>query len=132
MRACPDRCGATRDIDTGLAIDAEVVAYFATGDSRYRETAGDIARCLLAGRNVVTTSLVVSSTSPRPTSTSMARARNTSTQCGGAFTCAAALLGMPFGDNADSPPPRRALLEAIAKSIRKMAEASSFARDLTR
>jgi hypothetical protein len=43
-----------------------------------------------------------------------------------------AVLGMPFGDNAASPPPRRALLEAIAKSIRKMAEASSFARDLTR
>jgi hypothetical protein len=62
----------------------------------------------------------------------MARAGNTSTQCGGAFKCAAALLGTPFGDNADSPPPRRALLEAIAKSIRKMAEASSFARDLTR
>jgi 2,4-diaminopentanoate dehydrogenase len=134
-----DLCGlaptgvvATRDIDTALAIDAEVVAYFATGDDRYREAAGDIARCLLAFRNVVITSLVVSSTSPRPISTSMARVGNTSTQCGGAFKCAAALLGMPFGDNPDSRPPQRALPEAIATSIRKMAEASSVARDLDR
>jgi hypothetical protein len=39
---------------------------------------------------------------------------------------------MPFGDNPDSPPPQRALPEAITTSIRKMAEASSFARDLDR
>lgn len=49
---------ATRDIDEALAIDADVVAYFASGDYRYREAAADIARCLRAGRNVVTTSLV--------------------------------------------------------------------------
>jgi hypothetical protein len=49
---------ATRDIDQALAIDAEVVAYFASGDYRYRDAAQDIARCLRAGRNVVTTSLV--------------------------------------------------------------------------
>lgn len=48
----------TRDIDAALDIDADVVAYFATGDYRYREAAADIARCLRAGRNVVTTSLV--------------------------------------------------------------------------
>jgi hypothetical protein len=49
---------ATRDIDAALAIDADVIAYFATGDYRYREAVDDIARCLRAGRNVVTTSLV--------------------------------------------------------------------------
>lgn len=64
-RDAGDLCGlpstgviATRDIDDALAIDADVVAYFATGDYRYREAADDIARCLRAGRNVVTTSLV--------------------------------------------------------------------------
>jgi hypothetical protein len=49
---------ATRDVHAALAIDADVVAYFATGDYRYREAADDIARCLRAGRDVVTTSLV--------------------------------------------------------------------------
>jgi hypothetical protein len=49
---------ATRDIESALAIDADVVAYFASGDYRLAEAAGDIARCLRAGRNVVTTSLV--------------------------------------------------------------------------
>jgi hypothetical protein len=49
---------ATRDVDDALALDADVVAYFASGDYRYREAADDLARCLRAGRNVVTTSLV--------------------------------------------------------------------------
>jgi hypothetical protein len=64
-RDAGDLCGlpstgvlATRDVDTALAIDADAVAYFASGDYRYREAADDIARCLRAGRNVVTTSLV--------------------------------------------------------------------------
>ena len=41
-----------------LATDADVVAYFGSSDYRYREAADDIARCLRAGRDVVTTSLV--------------------------------------------------------------------------
>jgi hypothetical protein len=41
---------ATRDIEAALAVDADVVAYFATGDYRYREAADDIARCLRHGR----------------------------------------------------------------------------------
>lgn len=49
---------ATRDIDAALAIDADVVAFFASGDYRYREAAEDVARCLRAGKNVVCTSLV--------------------------------------------------------------------------
>jgi hypothetical protein len=64
-RDAGDLCGlpptgviATRDIDRALAIDADVVAYFASSDYRYREAADDIARCLRAGRDVVTTSLV--------------------------------------------------------------------------
>ena len=54
-RDAGDLCGlpltgviATRDIDRALSIDADVVAYFATGDYRYREAVDD----------VVTTSLV--------------------------------------------------------------------------
>jgi hypothetical protein len=64
-RDAGDLCGlpptgviATRDIDRALATDADVVAYFASSDYRYREAADDIARCLRAGRDVVTTSLV--------------------------------------------------------------------------
>lgn len=49
---------ATRDIDAALAIDADVVAFFASGDYRYREAAQDVARCLRSGKNVVCTSLV--------------------------------------------------------------------------
>jgi len=49
---------ATRDIEAALSIDADVVAYFASGDYRYREAAEDIADCLRAGKNVVCTSLV--------------------------------------------------------------------------
>ena len=64
-RDAGDLCGlpptgivATRDIDAALAIDAGVVAYFASSDYRYPEAADDIARCLRAGKDVVTTSLV--------------------------------------------------------------------------
>ena len=49
---------ATRNIDAALAVDADAVAFFASGDYRYREAAEDIARCLRAGKNVVATSLV--------------------------------------------------------------------------
>src|SRR5438045_3764339 len=64
-RDAGDLCGlpttgvvATRDIAAALAVEADVVAYFASGDYRYREAADDIARCLRAGKHVVTTSLV--------------------------------------------------------------------------
>jgi hypothetical protein len=64
-RDAGDLCGmpptgvlATRDIDAALAVDADAVAFFASGDYRIKEAAEDIARCLRAGRNVVTTSLV--------------------------------------------------------------------------
>ncbi|MBV8862167.1 MAG: dihydrodipicolinate reductase, partial [Mycobacterium sp.] len=60
-----DLCGmpvtgviATRDVDAALALDADVIAYFASGDYRYHKAAQDIARCLRAGKNVVCTSLV--------------------------------------------------------------------------
>ena len=60
-----DLCGmpatgviATRDIGAALSLNADVVAYFASGDYRYHEAAQDIARCLRAGKNVVCTSLV--------------------------------------------------------------------------
>ena len=64
-RDAGDLCGmpttgviASRDVDAVLATDADVVAYFASGDYRYHEAAEDIARCLRAGKNVVCTSLV--------------------------------------------------------------------------
>lgn len=64
-RDAGDLCGlpktgviATSDIDAALQLDADVVAYFASGDYRYREAAEDIARCLRVGKNVVCTSLV--------------------------------------------------------------------------
>jgi hypothetical protein len=64
-RDAGDLCGlpdtgiiATRDFDAALAVEADAVAYYASGDYRYREAADDIARCLRAGKNVVTTSLV--------------------------------------------------------------------------
>lgn len=49
---------ATRDIEAALSGDADVVAYFASGDYRYHDAALDIARCLRAGKHVVCTSLV--------------------------------------------------------------------------
>jgi hypothetical protein len=63
-RDAGDLCGlpatgviATDDIESALSLDAEAVAYFASGDYRYPQAAQDIARCLRAGKNVVTTSL---------------------------------------------------------------------------
>ena len=51
-RDAGDLCGlpatgiiATRDIDAALALDADAVAYYASGDYRYREAVDDIARC---------------------------------------------------------------------------------------
>jgi len=71
-RDAGDLCGlpatgiiATDSIDEGLSIDAEAVAYFASGDYRFREAAEDIARALRASKNVVTTSLVPLCFSPR-------------------------------------------------------------------
>lgn len=58
---------ATRDIEEALALDADAVAYFASGDYRYREAAEDIARCLRAGKNVVTTSRCRCATRPPQT-----------------------------------------------------------------
>ncbi|WP_319435694.1 dihydrodipicolinate reductase [Mycobacterium sp. RTGN5] len=64
-RDAGDLCGlpttgviATSDVDAALAVDADAVAYFASGDFRYHDAAQDIARCLRAGKNVVTTALV--------------------------------------------------------------------------
>ena len=64
-RDAGDLCGlpttgvvATRDVDAALAVEADVVAYFASADYRYEEAADDLARCLRAGHDVVTTSLV--------------------------------------------------------------------------
>jgi 2,4-diaminopentanoate dehydrogenase len=64
-RDAGDLCGmpktgvmSTRDVAAALSLDADVVAYFASGDYRYHEAAQDIARCLRAGKNVVSTSLV--------------------------------------------------------------------------
>ena len=64
-RDAGDLCGlsatgviASSDIDAALALDADAVAYFASGDFRYGEAAEDISRCLRAGRNVVSTALV--------------------------------------------------------------------------
>ena len=57
--ACPPPGSSPRATSTPRwPIDADVVAYFASSDYRYREAADDIARCLRAGKNVVTTSLV--------------------------------------------------------------------------
>lgn len=63
-RDAGDLCGlpttgviATDDIEAALSVEAEVVAFFASGDYRYHEAAQDIARCLRAGKNVVCTSL---------------------------------------------------------------------------
>jgi len=56
---------ASNDVDAGLSIEADVVAYFASGDWRYREAAEDIARCLRSGYHVVCTSLVPMCYPPR-------------------------------------------------------------------
>ena len=50
-RDAGDLCGmpptgvtATRDVDAALALDADVVAFFASGDYRYREAAEDVLK----------------------------------------------------------------------------------------
>jgi hypothetical protein len=49
---------ASTDIDSVLAGDAEVVCYTATGDTRPEGAVDDIERALLAGKNVVSTSII--------------------------------------------------------------------------
>ncbi len=49
---------ATRDVNAVLAIDADCVCYTATADLRPFEAIEDICRCLEAGRNVVSSSVV--------------------------------------------------------------------------
>ncbi|MBI2706692.1 MAG: diacylglycerol kinase [Actinobacteria bacterium] len=49
---------ATNDVDEALAMDADVVAYTATGDLRPHEAINDMCRILASGKNVVSTSCV--------------------------------------------------------------------------
>jgi 2,4-diaminopentanoate dehydrogenase len=49
---------ATNDIGAALALDADVVAYFAQSMDRYPETIEDHLRALRAGKNVVSVSFV--------------------------------------------------------------------------
>ena len=49
---------ATNDADALLALDADCVCYMALGETRIRETIGDLARILRSGKNVVNTALV--------------------------------------------------------------------------
>jgi len=49
---------ATDDVDAALALDADAVAYMATGDNRYEAAVGDLCRALRAGKDVVSVSLV--------------------------------------------------------------------------
>lgn len=48
---------ATSDVDAALAVDADAVAYCASGDFRPKEALDDMERCLRAGKNVVSTSV---------------------------------------------------------------------------
>lgn len=48
----------TNDIQAVLALDADVVCYTAVADRRTREAVTDLARCLRAGRNVVSSSVL--------------------------------------------------------------------------
>lgn len=49
---------ATDDVDAGLASRPDCVSYMATGDLRPSEAVDDMCRCLEAGINVVSTSVV--------------------------------------------------------------------------
>lgn len=49
---------ATDHVDALLALDADCVCYTAQGETRIRETIGDLTRILAAGKNVVNTSIV--------------------------------------------------------------------------
>lgn len=64
-RDAGDLCGlpatgvvATDDVDTALALDADVVSYMATGDLRPDDAVADMCRALESGKNVVSTSVV--------------------------------------------------------------------------
>ena len=88
-RDAGDLCGlpptgviATRNIDAALAVDADAVAYFASGDFRMLDAVDDIARCLRSGRNVVTTSLVLL-TYPPTTDPEMAATLDEACRAGG-------------------------------------------------
>lgn len=48
---------ATRDIERALAVEADVVAYFANADMRYMEAIGDMSQALIAGKDVVSSSV---------------------------------------------------------------------------
>jgi len=65
-RDAGDFCGlgpvgvtATTDIEAALALDADAVSYTASGETRPVEAIDDMVRCLLAGKNVVSTSVVL-------------------------------------------------------------------------
>jgi hypothetical protein len=65
-RDAGDFCGlgpvgvtATTDIEAALALDADVVSYTASGELRPIEAIDDMERCLRAGKNVVSTSVVM-------------------------------------------------------------------------
>lgn len=49
---------ATNDANALLALDADCVCYTAQGETRIRETIGDLCRMLAAGKNVVNTAVV--------------------------------------------------------------------------
>ncbi len=48
---------ATTDVDAALRMDAGACAYFANADLRPKQAAGDMARMLAAGKNVVSSSI---------------------------------------------------------------------------
>jgi hypothetical protein len=54
----PTGIRATNDVDALLALDADCVCYTAQGETRIRETIGDLCRILESGKNVVNTAIV--------------------------------------------------------------------------
>jgi len=54
----PTGVRATNDVDALLALDADCVCYTAQGETRIRETIGDLCRILESGKNVVNTAIV--------------------------------------------------------------------------
>ncbi len=54
----PTGIRATDDADALLALDADCVCYTAQGETRIRETIGDLCRILASGKNVVSTAIV--------------------------------------------------------------------------
>jgi 4-hydroxy-tetrahydrodipicolinate reductase len=49
---------ATDDVDALLALDADCVSYMVQGETRVRASMEELCRCLAAGKNVVSTSMV--------------------------------------------------------------------------